>query len=83
MGREVDRPYRGGPTGDRLLESDVTAIGSWGGEPMTLVKDSGWILGKIAAGTPTYIQNAGFAGVSLQVSKRGQDKGDQPEEETN
>jgi hypothetical protein len=27
---------------------------------MELVKDSGWILGKITAGTPTYIQNAGF-----------------------
>ena len=27
---------------------------------MTLIKDSGWIFGKIAAGTPTYIQNAGF-----------------------
>ena len=25
------------------------------------IKDSGWILGKIPAGTPTYIQNAGFA----------------------
>jgi NNP family nitrate/nitrite transporter-like MFS transporter len=25
------------------------------------VKDSGWILGKILAGTPTWIQNAGFA----------------------
>jgi NNP family nitrate/nitrite transporter-like MFS transporter len=36
-------------------------FGALGGEPMTLVKDSGWILGKIAAGTPTYIQNAGFA----------------------
>ena len=33
------------------------------GEPMTLVKDSGWILGKIAAGTPTWVQNAGFAWV--------------------
>jgi len=30
---------------------------------MTLVKDSGWIFGKIAAGTPTWIQNAGFAWV--------------------
>jgi len=30
---------------------------------MTLVKDSGWIFGKIAAGTSTYIQNAGFAWV--------------------
>ena len=39
------------------------AFGSFGGEPMTLVKDSGWIFGKIAAGTPTYIQNAGFAWV--------------------
>ena len=28
---------------------------------MTLLKDSGWIFGKIAAGTPTWIQNAGFA----------------------
>jgi NNP family nitrate/nitrite transporter-like MFS transporter len=36
-------------------------FGSFGGEPMTLIKDSGWILGKIAAGTPTWIQNAGFA----------------------
>ena len=39
------------------------AFGPWGGEPMTLVKDSGWIFGKIIAGTPTYIQNAGFAWV--------------------
>ena len=38
-------------------------LGSFGGEPMTLVKDSGWIFGKIMAGTPTYIQNAGFAWV--------------------
>jgi NNP family nitrate/nitrite transporter-like MFS transporter len=38
-------------------------FGAFGGEPMTLVKDSGWILGKIAAGTPTWIQNAGFAWV--------------------
>jgi NNP family nitrate/nitrite transporter-like MFS transporter len=36
-------------------------FGAMGGDPMTLVKDSGWILGKITAGTPTYIQNAGFA----------------------
>lgn len=35
-------------------------FGVIGGEPMTLTKDSGWILGKILAGTPTYIQNAGF-----------------------
>ncbi len=36
-------------------------FGAFGGEPMTLVKDSGWIFGKIKAGTPTFIQNAGFA----------------------
>lgn len=35
-------------------------FGAIAGEPMTLIKDSGWIMGKIAAGTPTYIQNAGF-----------------------
>ena len=35
-------------------------FGALAGEPMTLIKDSGWILGKILAGTPTYIQNAGF-----------------------
>jgi len=35
-------------------------FGTFGGEPMTLIKDSGWIMGKILAGTPTFIQNAGF-----------------------
>jgi NNP family nitrate/nitrite transporter-like MFS transporter len=39
----------------------VGLFGSFAGEPMTLLKDSGWIFGKIAAGTQTYIQNAGFA----------------------
>ena len=36
-------------------------FGGIGGEPMTLLKDSGWIFGKIPAGTSTWIQNAGFA----------------------
>ncbi len=45
------------------LVMTVGLFGSMGGEPMTLMKDSGWIFGKIAAGTPTYIQNAGFAWV--------------------
>lgn len=35
-------------------------FGSLAGGSMELLKDSGWILGKIAAGTPTYVQNAGF-----------------------
>ena len=38
-------------------------FGAFGGDSRALVKDSGWILGKIAAGTPTWIQNAGFAWV--------------------
>ena len=42
-------------------------FGAFGGEPMTLLKDSGWIFGKIAAGTPTWIQNAGFAWVTSLV----------------
>ncbi|MDP2017800.1 MFS transporter, partial [Hydrogenophaga sp.] len=45
------------------LVMTLPLLGAFGGEPMTLVKDSGWIFGKIAAGTPTYIQNAGFAWV--------------------
>ena len=45
------------------LVMTVGFLGSLGGEPTTLVKDSGWILGKIEAGTSTWIQNAGFAWV--------------------
>lgn len=45
------------------LVMTVGLFGSFGGEPMVLVKDSGWIFGKIAAGTPTWVQNAGFAWV--------------------
>jgi NNP family nitrate/nitrite transporter-like MFS transporter len=43
------------------LVMTVGLFGAWGGEPMTLQKDSGWIFGKIAAGTQTWIQNAGLA----------------------
>jgi NNP family nitrate/nitrite transporter-like MFS transporter len=45
------------------LVMTVSLFGAIGGEPMTLLKDSGWIFGRIAAGTPTWIQNAGFAWV--------------------
>ncbi|MCG3186701.1 MAG: Nitrate/nitrite transporter NarK [Rhodocyclaceae bacterium] len=45
------------------LVMTVPLLGAMGGESMTLLKDSGWIFGKIAAGTPTWIQNAGFAWV--------------------
>lgn len=43
------------------LVMTVGLFGTFGGESMILTRDSGWIFGKIAAGTPTYIQNAGFA----------------------
>ena len=45
------------------LVMTMPLLGAFGGEPMTLVKESGWIFGKIAAGTPTWVQNAGFAWV--------------------
>ena len=45
------------------LVMTLPLLGALGGEPMTLAKDSGWIFGKISAGTDTWIQNAGFAWV--------------------
>ena len=45
------------------LVMTVSLFGGLGGESMALVTDSGWIFGKIAAGTPTWVQNAGFAWV--------------------
>ena len=45
------------------LVMTVSLFGAFGGDAMVLKKDSGWIFGKIAAGTPTWIQNAGFAWV--------------------
>ncbi|WP_326538738.1 MFS transporter [Pseudorhodoferax sp.] len=45
------------------LVMTMPLLGALGGEPMTLLKDSGWIFGKIAAGTPAWVQNAGFAWV--------------------
>ena len=43
------------------LVMTVGIFGAIGGASMTLLNDSGWIFGKIAAGTQTWIQNAGFA----------------------
>ncbi|MCL4771344.1 MAG: MFS transporter [Burkholderiaceae bacterium] len=43
------------------LVMTVGIFGALGGAPEILQKDSGWIFGKIAAGTQTWIQNAGFA----------------------
>ena len=46
-----------------LMVMTVELFGAFGGLPMTLKNDSGWIFGKIDAGTLTWIQNAGFAWV--------------------
>ena len=42
-------------------------FGTLAGGAMELVNDSGWIFGKILAGTPTFIQNAGFVWLLLLV----------------
>jgi NNP family nitrate/nitrite transporter-like MFS transporter len=42
------------------LVMTVGLFGAFGGDSMTLAKDSGWIFGKITSGTPTWIQNAGM-----------------------
>ncbi|HSG92679.1 MAG TPA: antiporter, partial [Methylotenera sp.] len=47
------------------LVMTVGVFGAIGGDSVALVKDSGWILGKITAGTQTYIQNAGFVWILL------------------
>jgi len=49
------------------LAMTAAVFGAFGGGSMTLIKDSGWLLGKIAAGTETYIQNAGFIWAAILV----------------
>jgi NNP family nitrate/nitrite transporter-like MFS transporter len=49
------------------LVMGVGLFGTLGGEPIPLVKDSASLIGKIAAGTPTYVQNAGFVWMLLLV----------------
>ncbi len=43
------------------------AFGAMGGDPMTLVNSSGTLIGKIEAGSETWIQNAGFVWLLLLV----------------
>ena len=52
-----------------LIPLAMTAgiFGAMGGDPITLVKTSGWLFGKIPAGTPTFIQNAGFVWLLLLI----------------
>ena len=42
-------------------------FGAIGGDAMVLTKDSGWLFGKISAGTPTFIQNAGFVWAAVLI----------------
>jgi NNP family nitrate/nitrite transporter-like MFS transporter len=56
-----------GVTTMQVLVPLVMTMGVFGGEAMTLVNSSGWIFGKILAGTPTYLHNAGFVWLLLLV----------------
>jgi NNP family nitrate/nitrite transporter-like MFS transporter len=49
------------------LVMTVGLFGAFGGGSLVLTKDSGWIMGKILAGTPTFIQNAGFIWAAILV----------------
>ncbi len=49
------------------LAMTVSLFGPLGGDAVALIKDSGWIMGKIAAGTPTWIQNAGLVWLLLLI----------------
>ena len=57
-----------GVTTSQLLIPAVMTVGVFGaaaGEPIALVKDSATLIGSIAAGTPTWVQNAGFVWLVL------------------
>jgi NNP family nitrate/nitrite transporter-like MFS transporter len=59
-----------GVTTMQILIPAVMTVGIFGalaGEPVALLKDSGTLIGKIPAGTPTFIQNAGFIWVAILV----------------
>jgi len=49
-----------GVTTMQILVPLVMTFGLFGGEPMELVNTSGTLIGKIPAGTDTYIHNAGY-----------------------
>ncbi len=56
-----------GVTTMQILVPLVMTAAVFGGEPMTLVNSSGTLIGKIEAGTPTYIHNAGFVWLVLLI----------------
>ncbi len=49
------------------LVMTVGMFGAMGGDSMTLVNTSGTLIGKIPAGTETYIQNAGFVWLLILI----------------
>ena len=45
----------------------VAIFGAIAGDPIALIRDSGTLIGRIEAGTPTYIQNAGFIWAAILI----------------
>ena len=56
-----------GVTTMQILIPLVMTMGIFGGDPQTLINTSGTLIGKIPAGTETYIQNAGYVWLVLLV----------------
>ncbi len=56
-----------GVTTMQILVPLVMTFGIFGGDSMTLVNSSGTLIGKIEAGTETYIHNAGFVWLILLI----------------
>ncbi|WP_235441967.1 MFS transporter [Rhabdonatronobacter sediminivivens] len=45
----------------------IAIFGAIAGDPIALIRDSGTLIGRIEAGTPTYIQNAGFIWAAILI----------------
>ena len=56
-----------GVTTMQIVVPLVMTFGIFGGESMTLESSSGTLIGKIPAGTETYIHNAGFVWVAILI----------------
>jgi NNP family nitrate/nitrite transporter-like MFS transporter len=56
-----------GVTTMQILVPLVMTVGVFGGSSMTLINSSGTLIGKIPAGTETYIHNAGFVWLVLLI----------------
>ncbi|AGA33416.1 Nitrate/nitrite transporter [Thioalkalivibrio nitratireducens DSM 14787] len=59
-----------GVTTMQILIPAVMTVGLFGviaGDPMTLLKDSGTLIGRIPAGSETWIQNAGFIWAAIMI----------------